>query len=223
MTPPRVVAIDGAAGSGKSTLGRSLARSLALPYVNTGLMYRALAAAALRAGVSGDDAARLLELTRGLRFIVRVDPPGELEVEGYGNEALTDVEVESTVSRVASHPVVRAHMRREQRELGEAHGAVMEGRDIATVVFADAPVKLYLQAPPDVRAGRRAAERAADRAVRGHGVEEALRGRDARDAQTNPHRPAPDAIVIDTGELDAAATLAAAVAAVRELAPELLP
>ncbi len=219
MTAPRVVAIDGAAGSGKSTLGRSLARSLALPYVNTGLMYRALAAAALRAGVSSDDERRLLELTRGLRFIVRIDPPGELEVEGYDLVELTDVEVESTVSRVASHPVVRAHMRREQRELGEAHGAVMEGRDIATVVFADAPVKLYLQAPADVRARRRAAERA----VGGRGVEEALRGRDARDAQTNPHRPAPDAVVVDTGELDAGATLDAALEAVRELAPELLP
>jgi cytidylate kinase len=110
-------------------------------------------------------------------------------------------------------------MRREQRELGEAHGAVMEGRDIATVVFADAPVKLYLQAPADVRARRRAAERAAG----GRGVEEALRGRDARDAQTNPHRPAPDAVVVDTGELDAGATLDAALEAVRELAPELLP
>ena len=218
MTPPRVVAIDGAAGSGKSTLGRSLARALGLPYVNTGLMYRALAAAALRTGVSSDDERRLLELTRGLRFIVRVDPPGELEVEGYDQAALTAVDVESTVSRVASHPVVRAHMRREQRELGEAHGAVMEGRDIATVVFADAPVKLYLQAPADVRAHRRAAERASD-----HEVEQALRGRDARDAQTNPHRPAPDAVVIDTGELDAGATLAVALEAVRKLAPELLP
>jgi cytidylate kinase len=213
-----VVAIDGAAGSGKSTLARSLARSLGLPYVNTGLMYRALAAAALGAGVADDDEARLLELIRGLRFIVPVDPPGELEVEGYDHGALTDVEVESTVSRVASHPAVRAHMRREQRELGEAHGAVMEGRDIATVVFADAPVKLYLQAPADVRARRRAAERSATDI----GVEEALARRDARDARTNPHRPAPGAVVIDTGELDTGAALAAALEAVRELAPELL-
>ena len=83
MSPPRVVAIDGAAGSGKSTLARGLARSLGLPYVNTGLMYRALAAAALRGGVSAPDDRALLELARGLRFIVRVDPPGELEVEGY--------------------------------------------------------------------------------------------------------------------------------------------
>jgi cytidylate kinase len=218
MGLPRVVAIDGAAGSGKSTLGRGLARSLALPYVNTGLMYRALTASALRAGVAGDDHDRLLELTRGLRFIVRVDPPGELVVEGYDLEALTDVEVESMVSQVASHPVVRAYMRREQRELGEAHGAVMEGRDIASVVFADAPVKLYLHARPEVRARRRAAERAGT----SEEIEAALHGRDTRDARTNPHRPAPGAVVIDTSALGTEETLAVALDVVRELAPELM-
>lgn len=218
MSPPRVVAIDGAAGSGKSTLARSLARSLGLPYVNTGLMYRALAAAALRGGVAPEDGAGLLELARGLRFIVRVDPPGELEVEGYDADELTSIEVESTVSTTASHAVVRAHMRRQQRELGEMHGAVMEGRDIASVVFVDAPVKLYLQARPELRAKRRAAERVGDveHAVR------ALRERDRRDARTTPHEPAPDATVIDTSDLEPDATLAAAVAAVRERAPELL-
>lgn len=218
MAVPRVVAIDGAAGSGKSTLGRALARALALPYVNTGLMYRALAAAAIRDGVASDDHVRLLELTRGLRFIVRVEPPGELEVEGYDIETLTDVEVESTVSEVASHPVVRAHMRREQRELGEAHGAVMEGRDIASVVFEDAPVKLYLHARPELRARRRAAERADG----SEQTEAALRARDARDARTNPHEPAPGAVVIDTSELDPDQTLEAALEIVRRLAPSLL-
>jgi cytidylate kinase len=218
MAVPRVVAIDGAAGSGKSTLARALARTLGLPYVNTGLMYRALAAAALREGVANDDHDRLLELTRRLRFIVRVDPPGELEVEGYDLQALTDVEVESTVSEVASHPVVRAHMRREQRELGETHGAVMEGRDIASVVFADAPVKLYLHARPELRARRRAAERTGG----AEQVEAALHGRDARDARTNPHEPAPGAVVIDTSELDARETLEAALDVVRDLAPDLV-
>ena len=222
MVVPRVVAIDGAAGSGKSTLGRALGRTLGLPYVNTGLMYRALAAAALREGVASDDHDRLLDLTRGLRFIVRVDPPGELEVEGYDMQALTDVEVESTVSEVASHPVVRAHMRREQRELGETHGAVMEGRDIASVVFADAPVKLYLFARPELRARRRAAERAAGGTGGSEQVATALHGRDARDARTNPHEPAPGAIVIDTSELDPAETLETALQAVRRLAPEML-
>ena len=122
MTPPRVVAIDGAAGSGKSTLARALARSLGLPYVNTGVMYRALAAAALRRGVADTDDRALLALTRDLRFTVRLDPPGELEVEGYDADDLTSIEVESTVSKVASHALVRAHMRREQRELGNGTG-----------------------------------------------------------------------------------------------------
>lgn len=218
MTTPRVVAIDGAAGSGKSTLARSLARSLGLPYVNTGLMYRALAAAALRAGIADTDDRALLELARGLRFIVRVDPPGELEVEGYAANDLTSIEVESTVSKVASHALVRAHMRREQRELGEQHGAVMEGRDIASVVFSDAPVKLYLQARPDLRAERRAAERVGDV----ERVATALGERDRRDAVTTPHEPAPGATVIDTSDLGPEATLAAAVAVVRQRAPELV-
>jgi cytidylate kinase len=222
MAAPRVVAIDGAAGSGKSTLARALARTLSLPYVNTGLMYRALAAAALREGVASDDPDRLLELTRGLRFIVRVDPPGELEVEGYDLPALTDVEVESTVSEVASHPIVRAYMRREQRDLGEAHGAVMEGRDIASVVFTDAPVKLYLSARPELRARRRAAERGAGDAGGSEQMETALHGRDARDALTNPHEPAQGATEIDTSELDAAEALEAALQVVRRQAPEML-
>ncbi len=219
MTGVRVVAIDGAAGSGKSTLARSLARELSLSYVNTGSMYRALAAAALRHGTSPDDERALVELAQGLRFIVRVEPPGELEVEGYAPEELTSVEVESTVSAVARHPAVRALMRREQRGLGEAHGAVMEGRDIASVVFADAPVKLYLDAPPALRAERRASERSDEPSW----VAAALDARDARDARTTPHEPAPGATVIETGELDAAQTLDAAIAVVRLAAPELLP
>lgn len=220
MSSPRVVAIDGASGSGKSTLARSLARALELPYVNTGLMYRAVAAAAVRGGVPPGDEIAVLGLTRGLRFILRVPPPGELEVEGYQLEELMSVEVESTVSAVASHPVVRAHMRREQRQLGDAHGAVMEGRDIASVVFTDAPVKLYLHAPTELRAGRRARERTAA------GVDEvgsALVARDELDARTNPHEPAPGAVLLDTSELDPAETLDAALAVVRERAPELVP
>jgi len=220
MSSPRVIAIDGAAGSGKSTLARSLARALALPYVNTGLMYRAVAAAAVRGRVSPDDVNHLLELTRGLRFILRVAPPGELEVEGYEIDELSSVEVESTVSVVASHPVVRAHMRREQRELGDAHGAVMEGRDIASVVFADAPVKLYLHAPAHLRAERRASDRTAPSVDE---VATALIARDERDALTNPHEPASGAVVLDTSDLDPAQTLEAALAVVRERAPELVP
>lgn len=219
MSSPRVIAIDGAAGSGKSTLASSLARALELPYVNTGAMYRALAAAAVREGVPADDESGVLELTKGLRFILRVEPPGELQVEGYEIDELMSVEVESTVSIVARHPTVRAYMRREQRRLGDAHGAVMEGRDIASVVFADAPVKLYLHAPTHLRAERRAGERTAPSVDE---VAIALVARDELDALTNPHEPAPGAVVLDTSDLDPAQTLAAALAVVRERAPELV-
>lgn len=220
MSAPRVVAIDGAAGTGKSTLARALAHALGLPYVNTGLMYRALAASAARAGVAADHESELLQLVSGLRFTVGPSGPGELEVEGYGPEELTSVEVESTVSTVAAYPGVRAHMRREQRRLGDAHGAVMEGRDIASVVFADAPVKLYLRAAPELRAERRSRERSATNVGE---VAAALAARDRRDARTNPHEPVPGAVVLDTSDLDPLETLAAALAVVRERAPELVP
>ncbi|HEX6843481.1 MAG TPA: (d)CMP kinase [Actinomycetota bacterium] len=218
MNGARVVSIDGAAGSGKSTLGRVLARRMGLPYVNTGLMYRALAAAALAAGVSPDDADGLTALCGGLRYRLTEGNPPELEVEGWDSDSLTTADVERTVSAVAAHPQVRASMREAQRRLGES-GAVMEGRDIASVVFPDAALKLYLHAG----AGERAARRVAEREGSGEAVAADLRDRDRRDARTNPHVPSPDAVVIDTGVLDADETLAAALDAVRSRAPELLP
>lgn len=218
MSPPRVVAIDGAAGSGKSTLARGLARALGVPYVNTGLMYRALAAAAVRAGVSPDDANQAIELTRGLKFTLRDADPPELEVEGFAATDLTTPEVEATVSAISRHPQVRRLMRDAQRALGE-RGVVMEGRDIGAVVFVDAPVKLYLVAEADTRAARRAAEREAERGV----VSAAMRTRDALDARTNPFEPPVGAHVLDTTHLSIEATVQAALAIVRDLAPELLP
>ena len=203
---PRVVAIDGAAGSGKSTLARGLARSLGLPYINTGLMYRGLTAAALRSGIDHEDERGLVSLLDALRFALSGDSPPELVVEGYPEESLTSDAVETAVSTVARHPAVRERMRVLQRSLG-GDGAVMEGRDIATVVFPDASVKLFLVADPAERTARRARERAAEDPAN---VAEALRVRDARDARTNPLEPAPGAIVIDTGAVDADAALAAA-------------
>jgi len=216
VTTERVlVAVDGAAGSGKTTLSRRLARILGVPYINTGLMYRGLAAAASRNQTPIEDEAALLELARDLRFTLRGQDPIELEVAGYDHAALTSPEVESTVSTVARHPSVRAWMRDRQRALG-ADGAVMEGRDIATVVFPDAPVKLFLHASRDARGARRATERGATDEER---VAAALRARDERDAVTNPLEPAPGAVVIDTGTLDIEGTLAEALAAVHRVWP----
>lgn len=218
MSGPRVVAIDGAAGAGKSTLARALARRLGLPYVNTGEMYRAVAAAALRDGVESGDEDALLGLARALRFTLGRDEPVELEVEGWSRDALHTSDVESTVSAVAAHPRVREVLREEQRRLARG-GAVMEGRDIGAVVVPDAAVKLFVRADAETRARRRAAERVSERA--GH-VADALRTRDRRDARTNRLEPAAGAEVIDTTDLEPVEAVEAAVAVVRRLAPELL-
>lgn len=208
-----IIAIDGPAGSGKSTLARNLAAELGLPYLNTGLMYRALALRASREGVDPDDGPALEALARGMAFDLdaRMDPP-ELSIEGRSPErALTSPEVESTVSQVARHPEVRAVLREEQRRLG-AGGAVMEGRDIGTIVAPEAPLKLFLEAHPQERVERRAQEREGQ-------VEEvagALETRDALDARTNPLEPAPDAVSIDTTDLEPHETLERAMALVRE-------
>ena len=212
----RVVAIDGAAGSGKSTLARLLARELRLPYVNTGSMYRALTLAALRGAVDVEDGPALARLMGTLEFTLSSGTDGELLIEGAPpSDDLETAEVEASVSTVAKHPQVRSTMRTAQRALGVG-GAVMEGRDIGTVVFPDAPLKLFLVAAPDERAGRWVDERgAAD-------VAEALHARDRLDARVNPHVPADDAVVIDTSHLTVEGTLRAALGAVASRAPGLL-
>jgi cytidylate kinase len=220
---PRVVAIDGAAGSGKSTLARRLAERMALPYINTGLMYRALTAAALESGTSSDDETALVSLMGELRFTVSAIDPGDLEVEGWSRAQLDTLDVEANVSAVARHPGVRAAMRRLQRAMGLERGAVMEGRDIASVVFPDAPVKIYLEASKRTRAERRAAERLAIATSSARArIETSLHERDARDSATTPHEPADGAVVIRTDGLDLDETLDAAIAAVAARAPELL-
>jgi cytidylate kinase len=212
-----VVAIDGAAGSGKSTLARRLAGALGLPYVNTGTMYRALTLEARRRGVDVEDAEGLKSLAETLRFTLSSEGLRELLIEDERPvEELESAEVEAAVSAVARHPEVRAVLRRMQRRLGE-EGAVMEGRDIGSAVFPDAPVKVYLTARPEERAGRRAGDRGAS------GAAGALHERDERDARVNPFVPPEDAVVIDTSRLDVDATFRAAFEAVAERAPELLP
>jgi cytidylate kinase len=218
---PRVVAIDGAAGSGKSTLARRLAAELGLPHVNTGAMYRALTLAALRREVDVEDANTLASLMDTLDFTLSSpgssSEPGELWIGGAPPpEGLESADVEANVSAVAKHPEVRAVMRAAQRALGEA-GAVMEGRDIGSAVFPDAPVKIFLVAEPQERAGRRVEERGAD------DVAGALHERDRRDARVNPLVPGEDAVVIDTSDLDVEETLRAALAVIADRAPELLP
>jgi CMP/dCMP kinase len=206
------IAIDGPAGSGKSTLARGLAKALHLPYVNTGLMYRALTRRALDERVDLEDGDALAALARTLTvdLDLTVDPP-ELMIDGRrpGSE-LTAPEVEGAVSLVSSHPAVRAVLVEEQRRLGRS-GGVMEGRDIGRVVLPDAPVKIYLDAVPVERAGRRTEERAT-----GRSLAEELARRDALDSRTNPFVPASDAVRLDTSERTPDETLAEALRLVRE-------
>jgi cytidylate kinase len=215
---PLVVAIDGTAGSGKSTLARALARRLGLPYLNTGLMYRALARRALERGVVAADAQGLVDLLRDMPFeLSRDGDPPQLRVEGRAaGDELAAAEVEAVVSDVASHPGVRRLMVAAQRELGRG-GGVIEGRDIGTVVFPSAPVKLFLDASPAQRAARRIDERRPGDPAAPE-VARSLHRRDARDARTNPHVPAPGAVIVDTSGLSAAEVLERALAVVRSRA-----
>jgi CMP/dCMP kinase len=219
VTRLRVVAIDGAAGSGKSTLARGLAEALDLPYVNTGIMYRALTLAALDAGIDTDDGDALARMMSRLRFGLSSASPPEIEVEGSAPSAeLVSERVEAEVSHVARHPQVRELMREGQRALG-LPGAVVEGRDIGSVVFPDAPVKLFLTAAPDTRAERRVEQRGASDP---QDVGKALHRRDAKDAQVNPFEPAADAIVLDTSDRAVDDTLQDAIAIVVDRMPELV-
>ena len=218
MTRLNVIAIDGAAGSGKSTLARGLAEALGLPYVNTGIMYRALTLAALDRGVDPDDGAALARLMSRLSFSLSTGAPPEIEVEGSAPSAsLLSERVEGEVSHVARHPQVRALMREGQRALG-LPGAVVEGRDIGSVVFPDAPVKLFLTAEPDKRGERRAEQRGA---IDPEEVEEALLRRDTNDAKVNPFEPAADAIVLDTSDRTVDDTLREAIGHDGDRLPEL--
>jgi cytidylate kinase len=169
---PRVIAIDGPAGSGKSTVARAVSARTGLPYLDTGAMYRSVAFAALRSGVDPDD-------VRG-------------------------PEVTRAVSIVAANPAVRSEMRSRQREWAATHGGgVMEGRDIGTVVFPDAALKVYLDAHPEVRAARRSKE-VEDLSY--ETVASDLARRDALDQgrEDSPLREADGAVVIDTSDLSVA-------------------
>ena len=153
----QIIAIDGPAGSGKSTIARALARRLDLEYLDTGAMYRAVAFAAIRSGIDIDEADRVAELSRHL--VLEVSDNGVF-VDGVdATSAIRNQEVTRAVTEVATNPGVREELRKRQRDWAiERGGGVIEGRDIGSVVFPDAPLKVYLTASPEERARRRALE-----------------------------------------------------------------
>ncbi|MFI5047158.1 MAG: (d)CMP kinase [Acidimicrobiia bacterium] len=201
----RVVAVDGPAGSGKSTVSRAVADALGLSTLDTGAMYRCVTLAALDRGVDLDDVDALVALA-GATHIDLED--GVVVLDGRDvSAAIRGPEVTAVVSVVARRPEVRAVLVARQRAWVAAHdGGVVEGRDIGTVVLPDAPVKVFLTAHDDVRAARRHRdEEAADRATDVDDVRSALDARDTADASLGralrPENAAPDALVIDTSSL----------------------
>jgi len=192
-----VIAIDGPAGSGKSTVARALAQALGLRYLDTGAMYRSVAFAALRRGIDPEDIEPVAKVAR--EFDLRMSDDGIVKVDGV--DATIEIrgpEVTRAVSIVAANPLVREEMRSRQREWATKNGGgVMEGRDIGTVVFPDAALKVYLDASPEVRADRRSKE-VTDLSY--ETVAADIARRDALDQGRNdsPLRTADDAVVIDT-------------------------
>jgi cytidylate kinase len=191
-----IVAIDGPAGAGKSTVARRLAERLGFRYLDTGAMYRALTWLAMREAIPLDQGHRLGELARD--YPVTLDEEGRVSIAGKDvTDAIRQARIDRLVPVVARHNDVRAVMRERQRDLAELGNAVIEGRDIGTVVAPDAEVKVYLVADRNVRAERRLAERPD---IGADALATDLRMRDESDAARM--QPADDAEVIDTSTLD---------------------
>jgi cytidylate kinase len=230
-----VIAIDGPAGAGKSTLAAHLARRFGFLNLETGAMYRALALKAIESDYSFDDEEPLLELASATRI--------ELQPQIEGNRVLLDgidvsrrireADVTSAASRISVHPRLRAWMVEQQRALGAQGGVVMEGRDIGTAVFPDAEVKIFLDAAPEVRGNRRFRqalpteqttprqtesrqmpdpESAEEHRLAQQAILDEMRERDRRDRNRaeSPLRPASDAVILDSTAMTLQEVLACA-------------
>ncbi len=189
---PLVIAVDGPAASGKGTVASGLAEHYGVPYLDTGLIYRLVGLIALRRGVDLDDGGALHAMLGAWEGSL-ADP--EIRLRKAGEAA----------SRVAVHPQVRSYLLDWQRDFAaDPKGAVLDGRDIGTVIAPDATAKLYVTATPEVRAERRWKQmKAQGEAASLEDVLEDIRRRDARDGgrETAPMTPAPDAVLLDTSEM----------------------
>jgi cytidylate kinase len=207
VSAPLIVAIDGPAAAGKGTLARRLAAALGLPYLDTGLLYRAVARRVLDAGGDAEDPR------------AAVAAAGALTPDDLARGDLRTPEVDRAAASVASIPGVRAALLSFQRQFGHTRGAVLDGRDIGTVIFPDARAKLFVTASVEARAERRWKELAARGvAVSLQSVADDMAARDAADAAraAAPLRAADDAVVLDTTALDPDAAFARAMETIKE-------
>lgn len=201
-----IIAIDGPSGAGKSTLGRLLARELNSLYIDTGAMYRVVALAVIESGVSTTDETAVVEVARRAS-IALIGDPDSLRVSLDGRDVSEEIRREQIghmASVISTIPGVRRELVRRQREMGARGGAVLDGRDIGTVVFPDADLKFYLTAIPEERAKRRYDEERIKE--RDHSFEETLADINARDRRDSTRADSPlaiadDAVVIDTTAL----------------------
>ena len=205
---PPIVAIDGPAGAGKSTVARELARRLGFTIVDTGAIYRAVALAAQRAGLDWDDDAALASLLDGRDFRLSFADDSRVLLNGDDvTAAIRTPEISRGASIVSARPVVRKKLLGLQRVVGHRapRGAVLEGRDIGTVVFPDADVKFFLTANDQARAARRQSElqeKGLTVEVSAVLADQRRRDRDDTERAIAPLKPAPDAVVVDTTDMD---------------------
>ena len=197
-----VIAIDGPGGVGKSTVARTVARELGLAYLDTGSTYRAATVVTLDEGIAVTDQSSILDAVT--RHVIDYDARGIVLDDRPIADRVRDEDVTANVSAVSAHPEVRRTIVEIQRAWVDAHDgdAVVEGRDIGTVVFPGAPVKVFLTARPEIRAARRAGDaEVADRSVTE--IQRSLEQRDTADASraSSPMKPADDAVIIDTSDL----------------------
>lgn len=202
-----VVALDGPSGAGKSTVSKAVTKRLGLLYLDTGALYRAIGWKALETGVNAEDADAMARLCEQVDITLSPDPDGGSHVRVDGTDVTSLIrtpEVSLAAAAVSRHPVVRARLLALQQDMGKQGGVLLDGRDIGTVVFPDAEVKIFLTASPEERARRRYEElkkRGADVSYDDTLADVEARDEADRTRPVSPLKQAPDAVLVDSTEL----------------------